>query len=474
MKHLFYIFLAILASVTLNSCEDSLQSGSSLVEGQVEIVIDSTFTVTGKSIPNPRLESRTVMQLLGSLHADGYGAFSSEIVCQYMPAATLDTIRVKPEYIDSVKLMLTMTAGGFAGDSITPMGLRVYPLTRQLTTPIYSTFDPKDYYDPSVIYGSTTYSALLDGATISADANGYLLKSIGVKLPTSLGVDLYNEYINHPQTFATPEAFAKFFPGLYIANSFGEGRVTRISSNVINVYYHSIHPIADEKNPRDTTVYHVGTYMGVTPEVITNNDISYTMASSLEERARNGEAILVGPIGYDVEFEFPAKEIIRRYREQAGELAIVNSLSLDIPAVDITNDYGLMPPPYVLLVKKSEKDAFFNGMKLPDNVTSFYASYSSATKSYTFASMRDYIVDLLSKDEVKQEDTEFVICPVLASFYQSSQTSNNYMMYYYYGYSSQSTAQTLSSIAPYVTEPVMTLLDLANAKINFSFSRQTL
>ena len=113
-------------------------------------------------------------------------------------------------------------------------------------------------------------------------------------------------------------------------------------------------------------------------------------------------------------------------------------------------------------------------MKLPDNVTSFYASYSSATKSYTFASMRDYIVDLLSKDEVKQEDTEFVICPVLASFYQSSQTSNNYMMYYYYGYSSQSTAQTLSSIAPYVTEPVMPLLDLANAKINFSFSRQTL
>lgn len=475
MKKLLFILLCLAACGTFHSCEESLEAGSSLVEGQVEIIIDSTFVVTGESTPNPGLQSRTVLQLLGALHADGYGAFASEVVCQYMPAATLDTLRVKPEYIDSVKLVLTMNAGGFAGDSVIPMGINVYPLTRQLETPIYSTFDPEGYYDPSQVIGSTSYSALLDGGNIRTDDNGYLVKDIEVKLPTELGVKLFKEYKERPQTFATPSAFAKFFPGLYIANSFGEGRVTRIASNVINVYYHSVHPIADETNPRDTTVYHVGTYMGVTPEVITNNNISYTMSPQLEERAQAGEPVLVGPIGYDVEFEFPAREIIRRYRSQAGELAIVNSLSFEIPALDISNDYGLTPPPYVLLVKKSEKDAFFNDMKLPDNKTSFYASYDTSSESYNFSSMRDYITDLLAKDEVTQEDVEFVICPVLASFYTSTSSSSNYYMYYYYGYGyGSSTSQTLSSIAPYVTEPVMTILDLKNAKIDFSFSRQTL
>ena len=474
MKKLAYLLLTIIACGAFAACEESLEAGSSLVDGQVEIVIDSTFVVSGRSVENNGLQSRTVLQLLGAFDAKGYGSFSSEVVCQYMPAATLDTTRVKPEYIDSVKLILSMTAGGFAGDSVMPLGLKVYPLTRQLETPIYSTFDPTGYYDPSNVIGETTYSALLDGSTISVDANGYLVKDIEVKLPTEFGVKLYNEYLTNPQTFATPGAFAKFFPGLYIANSFGSGRVTRISSNVINVYYHSVHPIADTTNPRDTTVYHIGTYMGVTPEVITNNDITYKMAPELEARAAAGEPVLVGPIGYDVSFEFPAREIVRRYREQAGALAIVNSLSLEIPALDISNDYGLTPPPYVLLVKKSEKDAYFNSMKLPDNKTSFYAAYDTSKQSYTFSSMREYIVDMLSKDEITAEDVEFVICPVLASFYQSSTSSSSYYMYYYYGYNTASSSQTLASIAPYVTEPVMTILDLDNARIDFSFSKQTL
>ena len=147
------------------SCDEtSSTAGSSLVQDEVEIIVDSAFTVSGRAVDNDFVQSRTVLQLLGKIDADGYGSLSSDIVCQYMPTAYVDTIGVSPETIDSVKLVLTMFKDGFAGDSIVPMGVSVYPLTRQLQSPIYSNFDPKDYYDSSKLLGSTTYSGLIDGA----------------------------------------------------------------------------------------------------------------------------------------------------------------------------------------------------------------------------------------------------------------------------------------------------------------------
>ena len=471
MKKLALLSAGVIATLSVISCDESTSTaGGSLVEDEVEIVIDSNFTVSGSPVSNDLVQSRTVLQLLGNLDAKGYGNLRSDIVCQYMPSSYVDTFYVKPDYIDSVKLVLSMYKDGFAGDSVVPMGLTVYELNKQLPSPIYSDFTPDGYYDPSAPIGSTSYSALIDGAEdIGADSEGSIIKDIKVTLPTEFGVRLYNQFKTSEATFATPQAFAKWFPGLYIANSFGSGRVTRIVNNMINVYYRSVMPIPDTDPQRDTVFNLVGSYMAVTPEVITNNNIVYKMSEELKQRAQSGETMLIAPTGYDVEFNFPAREILRRYQENSGSLAVVNSLSLSIPAKEIENDYGLTPPPYVLLVKKKDKDKFFAGTQINDNLSSFYASYNSTTKSYTFSSMRDYILDIIKKGEATEEDEEFVICPALVSFYVNS-NSNYYS--YYYGYNTTSTQ--VSSITPYVTEPVMATLDFSNAKIKFSYSKQTL
>lgn len=473
MKKIALLAVGALAMLPVVSCEDSSSAGASLVQDEVEIVMDSAFTVSGRPVSNDLVQSRTILQLLGSIKAGGYGTFSSDIVCQYMPAANIDTFGVKADYIDSVKLELCMYQSAFAGDSTVPMGLKVYMLNKQLPSPIYSDFDPSGYYDASSPLGGATYSALLDGAEIATDANGVLYKSIYVDLPREIGLKLYDLFLNSPQTLQSPQAFAKWFPGLYIANSFGSGRVTRINSNRINVYYHSVHKITDETNPRDTTLYHVSSYMGVTPEVISNNNISYTMSDDLKTMAQDGETILVGPTGYDVEFTFPAQDILDKYYSQSGSLAVINALNFSIPVKTIDNDYGLLPPPYILMVKKSQKDKFFATTQINDNLSSFYATYDSSTQSYSFSSMRDYIIDLVKKGEVTSDDVEFVICPVQVSFYSNASSSSLYGYYYgYYGYNT--TSMQVSTITPYVTEPVMTILDLDNAKIDFTFSKQTL
>ncbi|MCM1077262.1 MAG: DUF4270 domain-containing protein [Bacteroides sp.] len=472
MKKTILLSAALVAAMAVASCDETASTtGSSLVQDEVEIIIDSAFTVSGRAVSNDLVQSRTVLQLLGKIDAQGYGALTSDIVCQYMPSSYIDTVGVTPDYIDSVKLVLTMYKDGFAGDSVVPMGVSVYPLTTELTSPIYSDHNPAGTYDSSKLLGSTTYSGLIDGAEgVGADNSGHIYKDIFITLPRQIGVDLYNEFKTNPSTFSTPQQFSKWFPGLYIANSFGAGRVTRIVSNMINVYYRSKQPIPDTDPQRDTILHGTGTYLAVTPEIITNNNITYTMSEVLRQRANAGEAILVGPIGYDVEFRFPAAEVIRRYKEQSNPLSVVNSLSLSIPVDGISNDYGLNPPPYILLVKKTDKSKFFSGTQLNDDVSSFYASYNSATKSYTFSAMRDYIMDLMDKDSVTAEDEEFVICPALVSFFTSS--SNNSYWNIYNGYNSTSTQ--VSSITPYVTEPVMGKLNFDKAKIVFTFTKQIL
>ena len=79
------IITALGSLLVLSSCnDDSTTIGSSLVDDVMtsEIVVDSSFSVTGTTIDNPVVQSRTLTQLLGRLDAKEYGSIESDFVCQ--------------------------------------------------------------------------------------------------------------------------------------------------------------------------------------------------------------------------------------------------------------------------------------------------------------------------------------------------------------------------------------------------------
>ena len=65
-------------AIILSACDDdkSTTVGSSLVTSPVKIVVDSTFQLTGRSIRNQDIQSRTIQQLLGVIDAKEYGKLS--------------------------------------------------------------------------------------------------------------------------------------------------------------------------------------------------------------------------------------------------------------------------------------------------------------------------------------------------------------------------------------------------------------
>lgn len=466
MKRLLKVFLFVAAlSALVSACDDDTSTiGSSLIQDQVKIVVDDSFTLTGHSVASGRVQSRTILQLLGNIDAEGYGSFSSDVVTQFMPSQTIPYTDVD---LDSVRLVMRMPLGGYVGDSLMPMGIAVHRLTRDLPAPIFSDFNPAGYYEPTP-YATATYTATAAGLSPTEQKRKFRL--INIDLPNSFGAELLAKYKESPETFATPGAFSQWFKGFYIRTSFGSGRVAQIDSTAITLYFHRTY--RDEETDRDTTVYNSAAYLAVTPEIVTNNNMHYNVSPELSAKASE-QAVIAAPTGYDVEIRFPAREMIEKYRSEKTLLSIINTVSLEIPTLDITNSYGLTPSPTVLLVKTSEKNDFFARSKLPNDTTSFYATYDSFNHRYVFSEMRDYILSLLDKEEITDDDMNFTICPVTIGF-ESNATSNNYYYYYYYYNMPMSQQLTIASVTPYVNRPSMGILDLKNSKILFTYSLQTI
>lgn len=457
-RYLPLIFLAFCAAIS--SCDDDVTTiGSSLITDQSEIVIDSSFVLSGHSVRNESVQSRTVTQLIGRIQAEGFGSLSSEIVTQFMSAVSLDTVGVGVDDITSMEMLMFFDRGSFTGDSLAPMGLKVYPLTKQLPSPIFSNFDPKDYYDASSVWNTEIYTG---NALHNDSLNNLNYRTIRVSLPLDFAKKFYKEFLTNPSTFATPQSFTRFFPGLYITNSFGQGRITNVKETRINMYYQRHDTYSPNDSTTRDTIYNLGrAYMAVTPEVITNNIIKFDISDELKAKVAEGQSLLVAPAGYDVELNFPASAIVNAYNSQAGKLAVINTLTMTIPCEKIENDYGIEPPQNILMVLKKDKDSFFAKNSLTDNAKSFLASYDSATNSYVFSDMRQYILDMLSKGSLTGDDYTFILTPV----YITTETSSG-------SYYSSGTVYT-TSIAPYVTGPAMVKLKLDEAKIKLTFGKQS-
>lgn len=456
MKYAAVAVLGLLSLTNLVSCNDDATVGGSLVSDSLEVVIDTSFTVSGNSLDADPILSRTTMQLLGSIDAPGFGKLSSDFVTQFMPANAIDTTGITAAQVDSLKLFMLMKLDGFTGDSIVPMGLGVYRLTENLKTPIYSSFNPDGKYNPAAL-AKKVYSFSVMGEADSIRGLDY--RFIEVNLPKSFAQELFMAYKENPSNYASPTAFAKnVLNGFYVKTTYGNGRLTRIEQTNMRMYYHITEKTV---NGEDSILRYVGNYFAVTPEIITNNNIKLAVADNLKDMVSNGKTLIVAPMGYNAQITFPVNDIIRRYKNNITNLGVINRLTLEIPVTEIANDCGITPPPTLLLVLKNKAQEFFAENKMTDGKTSFYATYDATTKSYTFAGMREYLVDMMSKDTLTPDDYTFMVLPVNLV----TEASTNY----YYGSST-----TVTGIAPYVSAPAMVQLNIDKAKVKLVYTKQSL
>ena len=461
-----------LATVSLffTACEDDVSGiGNSISNSEVAINVDSLrYKLKATTIAAPELESRSAYNLLGSIRVPEYGSLDCSYLTQFLPAESLslpDTITSRD--IDSVKMIFTIPRTYISGDTLAPQQLKVYSLDKQLPGNIPSNFNPEGYYDPA---GISTKNYTLSGYSFT-DSTYTRTSNIELKtlLPVELGRQIVEEYNINPDIFVWPQKFAEYWPGVYVTPSFGHGAIAPVQRTAVYAYYPQTKWISQTNSEGVTEATPVQVadsvcLMTTAPEVLSSVSISYRPSENLTSMVEAGKCIITTPGGYTTSFEFPAKEILEEYWEEKYDLGVINNLVFSVPARIIRNDYGLGLPPALLMVKTSEMNSFFEEGRLPDNKTSFTSIFNSDNNTFTFNSLRDYIVSLREKgkDNITPEDVEFTFLPVTVTTEDYTDPSTG------------SLVTVATAITPYIIMPTMAELDMENSLIVFTFSNQTL
>lgn len=457
-------------AATFAACNDDVSNiGNSLTDGDVTIYVDSlTFNLEAKGVESDNYDSRSGNLLLGSINVPDYGVLKSSFVARMMCATKLnvpDTLTV--DYIDSCKMVLAMYRGDIVGDSVAPQRVNVYRLNDQIPDNITNTFNPREDLGAGALSllgeRSFTFSAM--GVNDSTFFSRKVLY-IDVPIEKQFAIDVFNEYKEKPSTFEWPQSFAKdFLPGIFVESSFGRGCVANIQGVYFSIFYHTVQKKTETVDEQEVVSYTTSndtvSPFSISPEVLSSNNISYNVAQEIRDKIKAGEIIITTPGGYNARFKFPAEEVKKEYLNQEHNLSVISDLTLTIPAEAIANDYGIDVAPNLLLVKTSDLANFFTDNKIPDGVTSITSTYDTDKKQYVFSSLREYFIELLKKDSITEDDTDFSLVPV--SLGSTSQTD-------YYG----NEVTYVTKCLPYTIKPTMTRLHTDKALVVFSFSSRVL
>lgn len=461
--------LAAAGLLALPSCNDDLSPiGDSIVKGEVSIMVDSlTVSLPAQTVEKKDFDARTITKLLGRINVPEYGSLTCSFVSQILCAARMpvpDSITVNE--VDSMHLLLSVPVGELTGDSLAPQQLQVYRLDRELPDTILSVFDPAGYYSEAGLMGSATYTLSNIAKGDSAMKKNPYVK-IPVRMPVEFARQIFSMYRANDPVLQWPATFNRFFPGIYVRQSFGNGCIASVRKAEFITYWRK-HVKEQELQPDSTykDVYRAVAdsmvLMASQPEVLSSNVIDYNLSPYLHGLALSGQSIVTTPGGYRTEIEFPARTLLDRYHTNESVLQVVSSLKFRIPASEIHNSHGIGTAPWLLMVKRSEVDSFFLENKLPDGVSSFYAALDATSGSYDFNNMRTYLVNLLEKEkkgeEITSDDTDFVLVPV------------NIVSETVADYSGPTTYVT--RCAPYLEKPTMTRLHTDRAVIVFTYSSQ--
>ena len=407
--------------------QDSIDNiGSSIQpDGNKIVAFDTTFSVTGRTIKVDSVYSKSMNALLGSFFDPDYGKIEAGYICQYYPADPflLDSM-VNNQEIDSVRLLILYST--YTGDSLSPMQATVYPVKEGVlldNLSRYSNIDPTQYSDMNRILGKQAYTARNLNVSDSANSSTTNYKVLSIPLPLELGYKFLEECKKPNRgAFASPEAMAKFFPGTYIASTFGSGNLLHVEGTRIHIYYKRHWYIDDE-----STIATDFAALNVTKEVVQLNHIATSENSHLWQNQSLDEMRIGSPAGLFAKISIPLKEISksigdRRFSRISLSLKALPQaalpFSLKLPGLGIYNTQ-MMTSSKLLLIEPDSLKSFFENQKIADSQTSYFTTLNSSTSTYTYENISNVVQNAINKNP-NAETLDLLLVPAEVSYYTST------------------------------------------------------
>ena len=406
------LFIAIVTAFV--SCNDTLDKVGFSIQPENDRVSVGTDTLklTSRTIQVDSIFSRTKYPILGEYIDPIFGTIRSEYVGEFYYPENL-TFKDGAE-IDSVRL--TVSYSSIIGDSLAPMELAVYKVIKELPkNKDYTNFDPRSNSDMSAPLGKQLFTGKNNTYHTETYYTGQSTQTVKVydiytHLPKSIGEAFLAEYKKAGHgALKNTDTFRAFFPGLYFTTNFGNSTILNVNLTSLNVHYKYLDP--NGSSQKKDTIRTAEWRLNITPEV---TQINYVNNNNDQLLAPNDKGTFIkSPAGVNTEITFPISKIYDNLSSRALNQARFEIYAL--PEANQDNKVKLIPPDHLLLVNKDSLKGFFENRKLPDNITSYLATFNSSTYSYNFGNIAA-MINYYKKQKKAAFDLTYYLIPIDVTF----------------------------------------------------------
>lgn len=383
-------FLAALSlAATLYSCDDGTSGIGSIVSDYDKIAASaSSYPVCTRTIVLDSIYSRSSTAYLGKFTEEYFGEFNADFLTQINWP---ESYRLPEKTTGITNAMLQLYYSSYFGDSLATLRLQVDTLSQAIMDNgtdknlYYSNLDPKRFYNPSA-----PAFAIKDYTAYTGENKG---DSIAINLGSGFCDYIFQKYQeNDHANFNDASSFINnVLKGFYIHTIGGDGSVLYIDDIYLNLV--AAYTIRNSADTADSTAY-TRVALAASKEVFMstrfrNNDLQKLVDDKTCTHIKT-------PAGVCTEVTLPLEEIYNDPEHQADTL---NAASLVFKKYKNTlnQKYPMGTPSTLLMVRKGEMKEFFEGNKVYDNKTSFAATYSSASSSYTFTQLNRLVSNIFSE-----------------------------------------------------------------------------
>lgn len=297
---------------------------------------------------------------------------------------------------------------------------KVIPETELKT--FYTSVDPAQYYDSNAkplarkAFAARGASAN-DTTYIYTDMYGDETSRLTnywqeIKLPLSLGQQMYNKYVENPNNYKDAENFIKnVLKGVYVHCTHGDGTILYIDDIFLNLNFKYL---IESSSGKVDSLVNGGVVFAATKEVIQAN--RFQNSERLKELTEETKCTyLKTPAGLFTEVTLPIEEIAAIHQRDT-----LNAAAITFTRYNDKNDspYSMTIPSHLLMVRKSDMYSFFENNKTYDGKTSFLAEFVSSGESantYSFtniAPLISYCMAAKASGNYTEDWNKVVLIPV--------------------------------------------------------------
>ena len=410
------------------SCDDTTNTiGDSLIDNGDKLSITAdTFSVASETMVAGRVIARSSTGYLGRMvDPETMTTVTGNLMSQFhvlsnyeLPAKDSIMSRDANNEIIADSCDIRLYYSTYYGDSLSQMKMTAYELSKPVKEgeSYYSDFDPEaqGYIRPAAQGGiaekrSFTLTDYTEADSIRNRRN--YNRNIIVRLNkqykdkkgvtyNNYGTYLLRKYQQDPSAFRNPYRFLhEICPGFYFKVDGGSGSMAHIQLAQLNIYF---------KNKQNGKVSEISTNFVSTEEVLQLTNFSNDNTKLQQLANESGHTYLKTPAGLFTKLTLPMSDIMAGHTNDS-----INTAKVVLHRINnsSTSDYQFGIPHNVVMVPADSLQSFFANNRLPDNKTSFMATYNSKTNAYAFTT-RSGIVNLCSRNRTMPAWGKVVVVPV--------------------------------------------------------------